>query len=85
MGTVEMHQRPDIWIGKTVLLVEDQKLAYVVGTVNEYNKSSKAPHSTQLSLSYIHHPSTIIGVPWFEATNKGTNYTLPSDIEKTLL
>lgn len=85
IGTAAMHQRPDIWIGKTVFLVEEQKLAYVVSTTNSYNKSAQQPHDTQLSLAYIHHPSELIGVPWFLMTENETNLTLPSDVEKPLL
>ena len=68
-----MHQRPDIWIGKTVYLVEEQKLAYVIGTTNTFNMSAKGAHDTQLSLAYIHHPSELIGIPWQLATENETN------------
>ena len=72
-GTIGMHQRPDIWIGKTVYLVEEQKLAYVIGTTNTFNMSAKGAHDTQLSLAYIHHPSELIGIPWQLATENETN------------
>lgn len=85
IGTVGMHQRPDIWMGKTVFLVEEQKLAYVVGTSNAYNRAGQQTHDTQLTLAYIHHPSELIGVPWFLATETENNLTLPSDTEKRLL
>lgn len=67
-GTVALDQRPDLWIGRTVFLVEDQKLAYIVGTTNTYNKSGRQPHDTQLSLAFIHHPDEVIGIPWHLAT-----------------
>lgn len=67
-GTIGAHQRPDLWPGKTVFLVEEQKLAYIVGTTNSINFEAKSPHDTQLSLEYVHHPSDIIGDPWKIAT-----------------
>jgi len=70
VGTVGLHQRPDIWPGRTVFLVEEQKLAYVVGATNTFNMSAKSPQDTQLSLQYIHHPSELIGIPWLTATEE---------------
>jgi len=75
-GTVSLHHRPDIWIGKTVFLVEEQKLAYVIGTTNTFNMSAKGAHDTQLSLAYIHHPSEAIGIPWQLATEKETDFAV---------
>jgi len=72
-GTVALHHRPDIWIGKSVFLVEEQKLAYVIGTTNTFNMAAKGPHDTQVSLAFIHHPSELIGIPWQLATADETD------------
>lgn len=85
IGTVDMNQRPDIWIGKTVYLVEEQKLGYVIGTTNSFNRSSQQPHTTSLSLAYVHHPSQLIGIPWQLATDKEINFELPGEQENPLI
>lgn len=73
-GTVSLNQRPDLWVGRTIFLVEEQKLAYVVGTVNTFNKSARQSHDTQLSLVHIHHPSEFIGIPWNLAITEEADY-----------
>jgi hypothetical protein len=63
-ATASLHQRPDLWLGRTAMLVEEQKLGYIVGTSNSFNRSAQSPHQTTLTLAYVHHPSEKIGVPW---------------------
>jgi len=85
VGTVDMNQRPDIWMGRTVYLVEEQKLAYVIGTTNTCNRSGQQPHGTCLTLAHVHHPSQLIGTPWRLATDKEINFELPSVQENPLI
>jgi len=85
LGSIDMNQRPDICIGRTVFLVEDQKLAYVIGTTNTCNRSSQQPHGTTLSLAYIHHPSQLVGVPWQLATAQELSFELPGSKENPLI
>jgi hypothetical protein len=68
-GTIGLNQRPDIAIGRTVFMVEAQKLAYVVGTSNSFNRSSRSNHSTTLTLTFVHPPNERIGIPWLLATD----------------
>jgi len=76
-GILSMNQRPDLWPGRTVFLVEDQKLAYITDVTNTLNKSAVQAHNTQITLAYIHHPSEKIGVPWHLATAKDVDVYLP--------
>jgi hypothetical protein len=68
-GTVNLDQRPDIWVGRTVFLVEAQRLGYVVGASNAFNRSGRGPHNTTLTLAHCHHPNERIGVPWLLNTD----------------
>ena len=70
-GTISLEQRPDLWPGRSVYLVERQKLAYITRVTNEFR--TKQAHRTTLTLSYVHHPMQRIGIPWWEASQKQTS------------
>lgn len=65
-GTVNLEQRPELWPGRSIFLVERQRLAYITKVTNEFK--AKQSHRTTLTLAYLHHPLNRIGIPWWEAT-----------------
>lgn len=67
-GTVNLEQRPELWGGRSVMLVERQRLGYITRVTNDFRP--KQAHKTTLTLGYIHHPMLRIGIPWWEASDK---------------